>query len=163
MYSVTSFIVTFLQSLAIRTYKNFRFYFWFVILGCLEYLTIELLTFNRILFKFKEYFINYLSVWSFQGTLAIIFNSQWRRWDSNSWPPACKAGALPTELRPHIIWQPPTVPCRLQHSIIGRLSLNHRVRDVDGCFPWTHRHRKFLIISKAFAFVNRFYAVEAVW
>ena len=26
---------------------------------------------------------------------------QWRRRDSNSRPPACKAGALPTELRPH--------------------------------------------------------------
>ena len=26
-------------------------------------------------------------------------------------------------------------PYRLQYSIIGRLSLNHRVRDVDGCFP----------------------------
>ena len=27
----------------------------------------------------------------------------WWRWgDSNSWPPACKAGALPTELHPHI-------------------------------------------------------------
>lgn len=26
----------------------------------------------------------------------------WWRWgDSNSWPPACKAGALPTELHPH--------------------------------------------------------------
>ena len=36
---------------------------------------------------------------------------------------------------PIVIWQPPTFPCRLQHSIIGRLSLNHRVRDVDGCFP----------------------------
>ena len=24
----------------------------------------------------------------------------WRRWDSNPRPPACKAGALPTELRP---------------------------------------------------------------
>ena len=32
-------------------------------------------------------------------------------------------------------WQPPTFPSRLQLSIIGRLSLNHRVRDVDGCFP----------------------------
>ena len=31
--------------------------------------------------------------------------------------------------------QPPTFPYRLQYSIIGRLSLNHRVRDVDGCFP----------------------------
>ena len=27
---------------------------------------------------------------------------QWRIRDSNSWPPACKAGALPTELIPHI-------------------------------------------------------------
>ena len=27
----------------------------------------------------------------------------WWRWgDSNSWPPACKAGALPTELRPRM-------------------------------------------------------------
>ena len=68
----------------------------------------------------------------------------WRWRDSNSWPPACKAGALPTELRPRlqnliwifkIIWQPPTLPYRLQHSTIGRLSLNHRVRDENGCFP----------------------------
>ena len=27
---------------------------------------------------------------------------EWRRRDSNSWPPACKAGALPTELHPHL-------------------------------------------------------------
>ena len=33
------------------------------------------------------------------------------------------------------IWQPPTFPYRLQHSIIGRLRLNLRVRDVDACFP----------------------------
>ena len=30
---------------------------------------------------------------------------------------------------------PPALPCRLQHSTIGRLSLNHRVRDGYGCFP----------------------------
>ena len=29
------------------------------------------------------------------------FLSGWRRRDSNSRPPACKAGALPTELHPH--------------------------------------------------------------
>ena len=34
-----------------------------------------------------------------------------------------------------LIWQPPAFPYRRQYSIIGRLSLNHRVRDVDGCFP----------------------------
>ena len=27
----------------------------------------------------------------------------WRRGESNSWPPACKAGALPAELRPHFM------------------------------------------------------------
>src|ERR1039458_912286 len=26
--------------------------------------------------------------------------TEWRRWDSNPRPPACKAGALPAELRP---------------------------------------------------------------
>ena len=34
-----------------------------------------------------------------------------------------------------LIWQPPTLPCRLQHSTIGRLGLNHRVRDGNGCYP----------------------------
>ena len=29
--------------------------------------------------------------------------SWWRWWDSNPWPPACRAGALPTELHPHIL------------------------------------------------------------
>lgn len=33
------------------------------------------------------------------------------------------------------IWHPPALPCRLQHSTIGRLGLNHRVRDGYGCFP----------------------------
>ena len=36
---------------------------------------------------------------------------------------------------PILIWQPPALPCRLQHSTIGRLSLNRRVRDENGCFP----------------------------
>ena len=32
----------------------------------------------------------------------------WRWWDSNPWPPACRAGALPTELHPHLctLWFP---------------------------------------------------------
>ena len=45
-----------------------------------------------------------------------------------------------------LIRQPPALPCRLQHSTMGRLGLNHRVRDVDGCFPQAHRHRKFLFM-----------------
>ena len=44
-----------------------------------------------------------------------------------------------------IIWQPPALPYRLQHSTIGRLGLNHRVRDGNGCFPQAHRHQKYVI------------------
>ena len=83
---------------------------------------------------------------------SFMFLTEWRWRDSNSWPPACKAGALPTELHPHLeyskffflIWQPPAFPYRLQYSIIGRLGLNHRVRDVYGCFPQAHRHQNSL-------------------
>ena len=32
-----------------------------------------------------------------------VFSNRWWRWrDSNPWPPACRAGALPAELHPHI-------------------------------------------------------------
>ena len=41
----------------------------------------------------------------------------------------------PTELHPHLIWRPPTLPHRLQCSTIGRLGLNRRVRDGNGCVP----------------------------
>ena len=47
---------------------------------------------------------------------------------------------------PVVIWQPPTFPYRYQYSIIGRLSLNHRVRDENECFPKTHRHQKYAVI-----------------
>ena len=46
-----------------------------------------------------------------------------------------------------LIRQPPAFPCRLQHSIIGRLSLNHRVRYGNGCVPKAHRHQKYLLLS----------------
>ena len=42
---------------------------------------------------------------------------------------------------PKVIWHPPALPCRLQHSTIGRLGLNRRVRDGNGCVPQPHRHQ----------------------
>ena len=36
---------------------------------------------------------------------------------------------------PIIIRRPPILPCRYQHSTFGRLPLNRRVRDGNGCFP----------------------------
>ena len=35
-----------------------------------------------------------------------VFHRGWRWWDSNPWPPACRAGALPTELHPHVVSTP---------------------------------------------------------
>ena len=43
---------------------------------------------------------------------------------------------------PKVIWHPPALPCRLQHSTIGRLGLNRRVRDGNGCVPQPRRHQK---------------------
>ena len=36
--------------------------------------------------------------------LSTSFVTWWRWWDSNPWPPACRAGALPAELHPHICY-----------------------------------------------------------
>ena len=47
-----------------------------------------------------------------------------------------------------LIWQPPTLPCRLQRSTIGRLGLNHRVRDGNG---WTLALISTNYIAAAFA------------
>ena len=39
---------------------------------------------------------------TFQSSFLSLFLRLWWRWGgSNPWPPACKAGALPTELHPH--------------------------------------------------------------
>ena len=37
-----------------------------------------------------------------QGDRSSVSLAWWRWWDSNPWPPACRAGALPTELHPHV-------------------------------------------------------------
>ena len=48
--------------------------------------------------------ISYLSVYlvSLAFFLFRTFVRWWRWWDSNPWPPACRAGALPAELHPHL-------------------------------------------------------------
>ena len=43
------------------------------------------------------------------------------------------------------IWQPPALPGRLQPSTIGRLGLNHRVRDGNGCDPQANNHQKLCV------------------
>ena len=43
--------------------------------------------------------LSYKPIWS--SVVRSLNSTWWRWWDSNPWPPACRAGALPTELHPH--------------------------------------------------------------
>ena len=47
----------------------------------------------------------------------------------------------------NLSWRPPAFPYRLQHSIIGRPGLNHRVRDGYGCYPWAHQHQQLRVLD----------------
>ena len=48
-----------------------------------------------------------------------------------------------------LVWRPPALPHRLQCSTIGRLGLNRRVRDGNGCFPQAHRHQKSRVLNNS--------------
>ena len=103
-------------------FANFRLRF----LGCLDWN----ICFTQIFFSIL------ISVWSFQCTMWLnVYQSSeastlWILW------------SLVKPVILFLIWQPPAFPYRHQYSIIGRFRLNHRVRDVDGCFPKAHRHQK---------------------
>ena len=98
---------------------------------------------------FSQIFFSILiSVWSFQCTIWLnVYQS----------PEASILWILWSLVKPVIlflIWQPPAFPYRHQYSIIGRFRLNHRVRDVDGCFPKAHRHQNMRIKFCGTKFTN---------
>ena len=103
-------------------FANFRLRF----LGCLDWN----ICFTQIFFSILIF------VWSFQCTIWLnVYQSSeasifWILW------------SLVKPVILFLIWQPPAFPYRHQYSIIGRFRLNHRVRDVDGCFPKAYRHQK---------------------
>ena len=135
-------------------FANFRLRF----LGCLDWN----ICFTQIFFSIL------ISVWSFQCTIWLnVYQSSeasifWILWSLVK--PVLSKTALPCWSRLALacrfyirssaciavifllIWQPPAFPYRHQYSIIGRFRLNHRVRDVDGCFPKAYRHQKFSVI-----------------
>ena len=59
--------------------------------------------------------------WSF-NSLKLQSISWWRLAGSNRWPPACKAGALPAELNPHI-----------KLKWWAKMDSNHRPHDYQSC------------------------------
>ena len=52
--------------------------------------------------KIKYPYLSSFSIFHFQFSIASLWLAWWRWWDSNPWPPACRAGALPAELHPQI-------------------------------------------------------------
>ena len=97
---------------------------------------------------FSQIFFSILiSVWSFQCTIWLnVYQSSeasilWILW------------SLVKPVIFLLIWQPPAFPYRHQYSIIGRFRLNHRVRDVDGCFPKAYRHQKYDVIYSGLSIV----------
>ena len=64
--------------------------------------------FKILVFKYFRisslYLLSLYSVFNVHVSLTIV--KLWWRWtESNRWPPACKAGALPAELHPHILFR----------------------------------------------------------
>ena len=57
--------------------------------------------------------------------LSLSSSSDWRWWDSNPWPPACRAGALPTELHPHLVCRG-SVSFAFEWSILAHSKLNNK-------------------------------------
>ena len=67
----------------------------------------------------RAYQARALTCWAmspFRWELSSAFRpSLWRWWDSNPWPPACRAGALPAELHPHLFGLPLNSPWKLNN------------------------------------------------
>ena len=116
----------------------------------INYVYVWLFVFSDVLIKymFSQIFFSILiSVWSFQCTIWLnVYQSSeasilWILW------------SLVKPVILFLIWQPPAFPYRHQYSIIGRFRLNHRVRDVDGCFPKAYRHQKYDVIYSGLSIV----------
>ena len=90
--------------------KTFTLIIIILITSFSQYTTICFVSFTLFGFQWTFWFCNYLqnrtSLYLEVSLVSFLFKESnwWRWWDSNPWPPACRAGALPTELHPHFKW-----------------------------------------------------------
>ena len=63
----------------------------------------------------------------FKEQVTWLLSGWWRWGESNSWPPACKAGALPAELRPHT-----SCCCLLKYFLVGLSGLEPLTSRLSG-------------------------------
>ena len=79
--------------------------------------------------------------WSFLSPRNFSQSLWWRLAGSNRWPPACKAGALPAELNPHLFllkWW-------------AKMDSNHRPHDYQSCALASWAIGPYLVTSSCFA------------
>ena len=76
------------------------------------------------------------------------FNRWWRWRDSNPWPPACRAGALPTELHPHIEvrgkseeWKGRSKSLYILHSAFSQPHSQRNVQRQSLLWQWVPENR----------------------
>ena len=60
----------------------------------------------------------------------------WRWWDSNPWPPACRAGALPAELHPHIVAFGSDIASQWYYFVVILLRSDMPLALVFAVSPW---------------------------
>ena len=97
--------------------------------------------------------LSYTPIWILFNSIGLAFKLMGL---SGLEPPTSRLSGVRSNrlsYKPISIWQPPAFPYRHQYSIIGRFRLNHRVRDVDGCFPKAHRHQKYDVIYSGLSLV----------
>ena len=107
------FIIHWFLSASTLLFKNWSWR------NCCFELNIELLSYlfltphfviRKNLYNFKNFSqyttICFVSLYFIRFSMSILgtYVPWWRWWDSNPWPPACRAGALPAELHPHFSW-----------------------------------------------------------
>ena len=109
---------------------------WTFFLGCLYLLSIR---YFHILIGAENFDC---SVFGFQGTNLKQLPVSVEMKGFEPLTPCLQGRCSPNWAIPPLIRRPPILPCRLQHSTFGRSGLNRRVRDENGCYPWSHHHRK---------------------
>ena len=83
----------------------------------------------------RAYQARALTTWAMSHyALDFLKDLWWRWWDSNPWPPACRAGALPAELHPHMLLRKLIVLRTWIHFVMNWLRHEVLLRNIRFCF-----------------------------
>ena len=126
-----------------------------------ELMRLRQIALNTVIFKSQ----NLISLYLLNSVIFSLYpysiSTWWRLGESNSWPPACKAGALPTKLSPQLINQSMSLFFCIQHltMLVSQIwwvwqDLNLWPHAYQACAltnwatdPQIHRHEEQLVVD----------------